>query len=157
MTSVLPHMKTIASENAYFVTLGTNGVAGSGTGATTGQILNSGVAAGTNVTSVNVAFSTALWASQGDTSTLVAGVGKVLRDLGKTVVSSLRTFRKVQAVVSSFSTGVSVGAAVGGRGNNASGAPAQLVGEEFLTGYIEIVSSSGLAATATPAAVARLG
>jgi hypothetical protein len=158
MTSVLPHIKTIASENAYFVTIATNGVAGSGTAATTGQILNSGVVAGTNVTSVNVLFSTAVWASQGPTSTLVASSGKILRDLGKTVVSSLRTFRKVQAVVSSFSSGVSVGAAVGSTGAvSNSGALAQTVGEEFLTGYIEIVSSSGLAATATPAAVARMG
>ena len=156
MSSVLPHIKTIASENAYFVTLGS--VAGSGTAATTGQILNSGVAAGTNVTAANVAFSTAVWGSQGATSTLVNATGKVLRDMGKTVVSSLRTFRKVQAVVSSFSTGVSIGAAVGSTAAiSNSGALAQTAGEEFLTGYIEIVGSSGLAATATPALVARMG
>ena len=164
MSSVLPHIKTIASENAYFVVLpAAPGLAINGAGANAGipaagggnQILNSGVAAGTNVTSANVLFSTAVWASQGATSTLVAAPGKMLRDLGKTVVSSLRTFRKVQAVVSSFSSGVTVGSAVGSFPSGA--AAGQIAGEEFLTGYIEIVGSSGLAATATPAAVARMG
>ena len=155
MSSVLPHIKTIASENAYFVTVGTNGVAGSGTASSTGQVLNSGVAAGTNVTAANVAFSTAVWASQTGTSTLVNGPGKMLRDMGKTIVSSLRTFRKVQAVVSSAVNGVSVGAAVGSFPSGA--ATGQRAGEEFLTGYIEIVSSSGLHADANPAAVARMG
>jgi hypothetical protein len=155
MSSVLPHIKTIASENAYFVTVGTNGVAGSASSPSSGQILNCGIAAGTNATAANVLFSTAVWASQPATSSLVNAPGKMLRDMGKTIVSSLRTFRKVQAVVSSFSTGVSVGAAVGSFPSGA--ATGQLVGEEFLTGYIEIVGSSGLAATATPAAVARMG
>ena len=163
MTSVLPHLKTIASENAYFVTiaglsvvgLGATGLPANGGG---NQILNCGVAAGTAVTGTNAAFSTAVWASQGATSTLVNNSGKVLRDLGKTVVSSLRTFRKVQAVVSSFSSGSSVGAPVGSTGAvSNSGALGQTVGEEFLTGYIEIVGLSGFAATATPAAVARMG
>ena len=156
MTSVLPHIKTIASENAYFVSLATLAVNGhTGTPNAGGQILTSRVAAGTNVTAANVSFSTAVWASQGDTSTLINASGKVLRDLGKTVVSSLRTFRKVQAVVSSFSMGVYVGTAVGAY--PAGAATGQLAGEEFLTGYIEIVGSSGYAATANPAAVARMG
>ena len=155
MTSLLPHIKTIASENAYFVTVAS--VAGSGTAATTGQILSSRVAAGTNVTAANVSFSTAVWASQTVTSTLVNGPGKMLRDLGKTVVSSLRTFRKVQAVVSSVTNanGITVGAAVGAFPSGV--ATGQLAGEEFMTGYIEIVGSSGLDSAATPAAVARMG
>jgi hypothetical protein len=160
MSSVLPHIKTIASENAYFVVVGAiPGLAVRGdtaSGANAGnQILTSRVAAGTNVTAANVSFSTAVWASQGVTSTLVNAPGKVLRDMGKTIVSSLRTFRKVQAVVSSATNGVSVGAAVGSFPSGA--ATGQLVGEEFLTGYIEIVSSSGLASDANPAAVARMG
>jgi len=158
MSSVLPHIKTIASENAYFVILpAAPGLAASGTVAGDGgnRILSSRVAAGTNVTSANVSFSTAVWASQGDTSTLINAPGKVLRDLGKTVVSSLRTFRKVQAVTSSISNGVSVGAAVGAY--PAGAATGQLSGEEFLTGYIEIAGGSGYAATANPAAVARMG
>jgi hypothetical protein len=164
MSSVLPHIKTIASENAYFVTLPSSGLAVPGAGATglaaTGggnQILTTGVAAGTNITPANLSFSTAVWSSQGATSTLVNGQGKMLRDMGKTIVSSLRTFRKVQAVSVSATNGVSVGAAVGSVGNSDSGAPSQRAGEEFLTGYIEIVGSSGFSATANPAAVARMG
>jgi hypothetical protein len=161
MSSVLPHIKTIASENAYFVILPpTTGLALSGTGSAQNggnQILNSGVPAGTNVTAANVQFSTAVWSSQGATSTLVNEQGKMLRDMGKTIVSSLRTFRKVQAVSVSAQNGVSVGAAVGSVGNSDSGAPSQRAGEEFLTGYIEIVGSSGFSATAKPAAVARMG
>jgi len=153
MSSVLPHIKTIASENAYFVTLATDGLATRADTApllTTGnRILSSRVAAGTNVTAANVSFSTAVWSSQGDTSTLVNGQGRMLRDMGKTIVSSLRTFRKVQAVSVSATNGSSVGAAVGGGITHA--------GEEFLTGYIEIVGSSGFATGAVPAAVARMG
>jgi hypothetical protein len=161
MSSVLPHIKTIASENAYFVTLATDGLATRADTApllTTGnRILSSRVAAGTNVTAANVSFSTAVWSSQGDTSTLVNGQGRMLRDMGKTIVSSLRTFRKVQAVSVSATNGSSVGAAVGSAGSSASGAPSQIAGEEFLTGYIEIVGSSGFATGAVPAAVARMG
>jgi len=156
MSSVLPHIKTIASENGYFVAI--TSLAASGTAAALdggNQILTSRVAAGTNVTAANVSFSTAVWASQGATSTLVAASGKVLRDLGKTVVSSLRTFRKVQAVTSSISNGVAVGAGVGAY--PAGAATGQIAGEEFLTGYIEIAGGSGYAATANPAAVARMG
>jgi hypothetical protein len=160
MSSVLPHIKTIASENAYFVLLAGD-FRKSATGAAPGnagnQILNSGVAAGTNVTGANVSFSTAVWSSQGEPSTLINAQGKMLRDMGKTIVSSLRTFRKVQAVAVSATNGSSVGAAVGSLGSSASGAPTQVPGEEFLTGYIEIVGSSGYSASANPAAVARMG
>lgn len=150
MSSVLPHIKTIASENAYFVTLASLGSKGDAAEVNAGnQILTTRVAAGTNVTAANVAFSTAVWSSQGTTSTLVNAQGKMLRDMGKTIVSSLRTFRKVQAVSVSATNGSSVGAAVGGVTTHA--------GEEYLTGYIEIVGSSGYTATASPAAVARMG
>ena len=150
MSSVLPHIKTIASENAYFVTLASLGSKGDATESNAGnQILTTRVAAGTNVTAANVAFSTAVWSSQGTTSTLVNAQGKMLRDMGKTIVSSLRTFRKVQAVSVSATNGSSVGAAVGGTATHA--------GEEYLTGYIEIVGSSGFATGAVPAAVARMG
>ena len=55
-------------------------------------------------------------------STIAAGV---LRDMGKTVVSSGRTFRKVQLVVSTGSNGVN-------------GAVGTAPLEDFLTGYIEL-------------------
>jgi hypothetical protein len=78
-------------------------------------------------------FSTATWAivpsaGAGPYSTLVASSGAgLLKDLGRTIVSSSRTFRKVQVVVSSISTG-GVAGAVG------STYPQM----DFLTAYIEL-------------------
>jgi len=78
-------------------------------------------------TTTNTVSTPALWASTtskyaSSISTLGAGV---LRDMGRTVVSSGRTFRKVQLVVSTGSNGV---------GGNVGTAPL----EDFLTGYIEL-------------------
>jgi hypothetical protein len=73
----------------------------------------------------------------------------ILKDLGRTVVSANRTFRKIQLVVntkinpSTFSTFGVNGAALGG---------STLV-EDYLTGYIEI----GFEGQGTPAPVAHFG
>ena len=122
----------------------------------------------TNGSSGVPAFSTATWADTANTATCVQGISTalntggsaVLRDCGKTVVSSLRTFRKVQLMVSSISTGVSVGAPVG----NLAGATASpTVGEEYYTGYIEVLGANGVlyaggaAGVTNIAPVARLG
>ena len=57
-----------------------------------------------------------------------AGAGGLLKDMGKTVVSSNRVFRKVQLVTNAVST-------AGGVAGPASGAGAS---QPFLTGYIEL-------------------
>ena len=105
-------------------------------------------------------LSTANWASCGPNSpgatlgnvlmsTTTGGVslttsgGAILKDLGKTVVSSLRTFRKVQVVIPSNSTLSTFG--VGGRQTG--------VGEDYLSGYIEL----GFEGNGTPAPVAHYG
>jgi hypothetical protein len=81
-------------------------------------------------------------ASQGVYSTLVAASGRsILRDMGKTVVSASRTFRKVQLVVSSAST-------FGVAGNAGVTAPAT----EWLTGYIELGFGSDGVSVHTPVA-----
>jgi len=80
-------------------------------------------------------FTTASWAIGGTTpsratSTISAiAVGGVLRDMGKSVVSAGRVFRKVQLLTSTVSTG-GVGGPVG--------ASNPLV--DYLTGYIELGS-----------------
>jgi len=91
-------------------------------------------------------FSTASWAYFGPASvSSINGAGAgVLRDMGKTVVSSLRTFRKVQLVLPSNSTLSTFG--VGGRA-------AGVTGEDYLTGYIEL----GFEGNGTPAPVAHYG
>ena len=81
------------------------------------------------------AFSPADWASgQGKADPLLStistvGAGGLLRDMGKTVVSSNRTFRKIQLLSPSMNAGV-----VAGTGPSAGG--------PFLTGYIELSSSA---------------
>ena len=87
-------------------------------------------------TSSGPAFSTAQWAGLGSLSTshnasslASAGAG-LLRDLGKTVISANRTFRKVQLVVSTTST-----FGVGGGQNQTGSAPYV---EDYLTGYNEL-------------------
>jgi hypothetical protein len=103
-------------------------------------------------------FSTNIYARSTVTSTLLATAGTaVLRDHGKTVVSSGRVFRKVQLMVSSgqVTTGGSDG--VGGLDLGPGVTPG------FITGYIELPGlgvgsgSAGLAAAAAFTPVARLG
>jgi len=156
MSSVSPHIKTIPSESGYFINLvsmAVNSVNNQGANATLSgaRVYNYNPAATAPI------FSTATWACGGATSTILSQPGgAILKDLGKTVVSSLRTFRKVQLVVSSFSTGVSIGANVAsqtGTGNNPT------LGEEYYTGYIEVVGAYGStgASAYNLAPVARLG
>jgi len=84
-------------------------------------------------------FTPAVWASQQSgaskyTSTInAAGGGGVFRDMGKTIVSASRTFRKVQLLannISTVSTGGVAGPALGGSAN-----------VDYLTGYIELIGS----------------
>jgi hypothetical protein len=74
-------------------------------------------------------------------STLATG-GLVLRDAGKTLVSSNRTFRKVQVQVANFSSTNGVG-----------GASGTTLNEDYLTGYIEL----GFEGNGQGAPVARFG
>jgi len=87
-------------------------------------------------------FSAASWvATDARVSTIAAvGAGGLLRDMGKTVVSSNRTFRKVQLIAPSLAGGV-----VGDRTTSGN----------YLTGYIELATGNALSvsnATAAPVA-----
>ena len=87
-------------------------------------------------------FANADWAVAGtvaDSLSSIAG-GGLLKDMGKTVVSSNRTFRKVQLVVPG-ATGVSSSASTTG---------------PFYTGYIELGTGNSLVSGAAPAPVAYL-
>jgi hypothetical protein len=111
----------------------------------TGQVYGySGNASG-NTGTLAGTFSTATWAYYGAKQSLSsirsAGAG-ILRDLGKTVVSSNRTFRKVQLVFAS-TTASTFG--VGGRSDFAN--------ETYFTGYIEL----GFDGNGAPAPVAHFG
>ena len=69
------------------------------------------------------------------------GAGGLLKDMGKTVVSSNRTFRKVQLVAPSLAGGVV--------GVDTTKGP-------YLTGYVELATGNALATHAAPAPVAYL-
>ena len=97
-----------------------------------------------------VQFSTASWANrvgvagEGLFSSLVDGVGKaLLRDMGKTVVSSVRVFRRVQLVVPNYVSTFGVGGAAG----------TTYPASDFLPAYIELGFEGG----GTPAKVAQFG
>ena len=86
-------------------------------------------------------FVGAAWVSSPLSTTYLVGAGTgILKDMGKTVVSSLRTFRKVQLVIPNSTT-----YGVGGANTVAN--------EEFLTGYIEL----GFNGAGTPTKVAQFG
>ena len=133
MTSLLANTKQMSSEIGYFIPVAT----------LTGLIYGRTEPAG-NTGTLGGSFSTASWAYFGPASlSSVQAGGGLLKDLGRTVVSSLRTFRKVQLVLPGNSTFSTFG--VGGR---ASG-----VGEDYFTGYIEL----GFEGNGRPAPVAHFG
>jgi len=88
-------------------------------------------------------LSTAVWANSGPTSSLISTAGgALLKDMGKTFISSSRVFRKIQLVRSGAAFASSFGVA---------GVPT--VGEEYLSGYIEMGFEGG----GSPAPVAHFG
>jgi hypothetical protein len=134
MTSLLTSVKTTASDTDYFISVG--------------SMFNRVNAY--NPTSNS--FSTATWcAVGGQNATVMTGFtstlstttsGVIFRDMGKTVVSSLRTFRKVQVVVPNLASTFGVG-----------GRAAGVTGEDFFQGYVEL----GFEGNGTPAPLAHFG
>jgi hypothetical protein len=76
-------------------------------------------------------------------SSLITAGSAILKDMGRTVVSSLRTFRKVQLVRPTNVARSTFGVA----------GQAATTGEDYLTGYIEL----GFEGNGTPAPVAHFG
>lgn len=132
MTSVLTSVKTTASDTEYYISIAS----------LIGKVYT--------LNPTSLIFSTSNWASAnlingpGLPVSTVSASGAILKDMGKTVVSSLRTFRRVQLMLpgtnSTFST-----FGVGGR--------AVSVGDDYLTGYIEL----GFEGNGAPAPVAHFG
>jgi len=102
-----------------------------------------------NSDGVTYTLSTATWCNTFSTGNSVLGNlstagAAVLKDMGKTVTSSLRTFRKVQFVMPN-SNGLSTFGVSGKSGTSD--------GEDYYTGYIEL----GFEGNGTPAPVAHFG
>jgi len=141
MTSLLTSVKTTTADTDYYINIGS---------------LN-GIVYALNTTSGAFNLSTANWASLGPNNSaggsrgnalmstlLIPAGGAILRDMGKTVVSSLRTFRKVQLVIPSSNPALST---FGVRGQ------AGTAGEDYFSGYIEM----GFEGNGSPAPVAHFG
>lgn len=137
MASVLRTTKQIPA-SGYFTNVGS--LAGAQGGATAAFLTNVGSDAAPQ-------FSTQILAVSSAVSTMLATPGGVvLRDMGKTLVSSGRVFRKVQ-ILSTFVNGTTVG----GTANSGPGSGAN---PDFFTGYIELPSDAN---ASNCAKVARLG
>jgi hypothetical protein len=137
MTSLQTSQKQHDNDAGYFITL--NSLIG---------LINARTEpspAGSNTGVNGGAFSTAQWCfwGAGGTSTINAA-GRLLKDMGRTIVSSNRVFRKVQAVVDTANTRNTSG--VGGQAGTSPSA-------DYFTGYIEL----GFDGSGTPAPVARFG
>lgn len=137
MTSLQSHIKQIPANAGYYINVGD-------CRATFYQ--NNGTDAAPLISSNVYAYSSLM----GITSSIANAGQAVFRDMGKTLVSSSRVFRKVQLVVSTNSV-------VNG-GTDGVGGPAAPAGAEYLTGYIELPGTGGYttgSGSFTP--VARLG
>jgi hypothetical protein len=145
MTSILANTKQV--DGGYYINVGS----------LLGRIYNRTEAATSNTGTLGGSFSTATWvwsspnmtnANWGALSTTLATAGQaILRDMGRTVVSSTRTFRKVQLVRPGLLAPSTFGV---------DGQP--LSGEAYFTGYIEVgLGGEGSVAGASLAPVARYG
>ena len=125
MTSVMTRSFK-QSQNGYFIPLGN----------VADKVLAYTAGTGAGGSALPGSFAIAAWAQGGTTpakatSTISAiASGGLLRDMGRTVVSSGRTFRKVQLMCSTISTG-GVGGPAGVTTNPV---------VDYLTGYIELAS-----------------
>ncbi len=134
MTSLQTRIKQIPANDGYYI--------GIGAAVRDTFYVNIGTDSAPNI-------STNLWARSSNTSTILNTPGCIFRDMGKTLISSSRVFRKVQLLVSSpLSEGVA-------------GQPLSATNtSDYLTGYIELPGTGGMSSGAsnfsyTP--VARLG
>ncbi len=96
-------------------------------------------------------ITTNVYAVSSPTSTLMGTAGSaIFKDMGKTLTSSGRAFRKVQLVVSTGTLAAGGSDGVGG---------VDTAPFNYLTGYIELPGTHGAFGTAGPTAtpVARLG
>lgn len=139
MTSLISQTKQIPANAGYYITVATGVAAGTiyanqGTDAL--PVLNNPVMASTLSTS--------------GVYTTVNAAGAVLKDMGKTLVSSGRVFRKVQ-VVANTSAAVVPGKETGGVGG------VDVAPTAYITGFIELPGQHGSGGYAPTTPVARLG
>jgi hypothetical protein len=137
MTSLISVTKQIPANAGYYITVGNaTGSVYANTGDDSTPVMNNSIMASTLSTS--------------KVYSLVSGAGGVFKDMGKTLVSSGRVFRKVQVVAN---TGADLlppsgTAGVGG---------VDVAPTAYITGYIELPGQHGMGGYYLPTPVARLG
>jgi hypothetical protein len=137
MTSLQTRIKQIPANDGYYITVAT--------GARGSFYANVGTDSAPSLT-IGPLISSMSSSGQA-VSSIVNAAGAIFRDMGKTLTSSGRVFRKVQLLVSSATT-----EGVGGA------AATVALPVDYLTGYIELPGTGGMSSGSnnyTP--VARLG
>ena len=136
MSSTQARPKQVGS--GYFISVGNNGGTLGGTGLNAGKFLvNTG-------SESSPLFSTSGYCVSSLTSTATTQ-GGIMKDMGKSLISSGRVFRKVQLMVSSL------GIALVGSG------PGNAPTPDYFTGYIELPNTPNTVDPRYLAQVARLG
>jgi hypothetical protein len=140
MTSLITHVKQIPANAGYYINVGdcrTKFFVNSGTDEVPVIALNP-YAQSTITTLTGITLSTSM----------ATPAGVTFKDMGKSLVSSGRVFRKVQLVTNSGADLVTGTAGVGGVDNTTSA---------YVTGYIELPGQHGMGGYYSPTPVARLG
>ena len=141
MTSLISQTKQIPANAGYYINVGDM---------RTKFFMNSGTDEVPVIGQNPYGLSTAQLLASGtpiSTSLATAG-GAVFKDMGKTLVSSGRVFRKVQAVANTGADLVTGTAGVGG---------VDVAPTAYITGYIELPGQHGMGGFSAPTPVARLG
>lgn len=133
MTSLQTRLKQIPANDGFYITVGD---------ARTSFYLNRG-------TDELPLISTNIYAQSTPTSSLVGAAGRgIFRDMGKTLLSAGRVFRKVQLMTSTNNVLLGGTDGVGG---------VDVAPFNYLTGYIELPGQGTGSGTGFPTPVARLG
>jgi hypothetical protein len=145
MTSLLTNQKVNSNDIGYYINLGDL--------RTKIYARTEPSPSGSNTGTLGGSFSTAVWAqstlanASGWVSTALATSGQaILRDMGRTVVSSNRTFRKIQLVVPADKAASTFGVAGG-----------TITGESYFSGFIELGFGGDGTANGGHAPVAHYG
>lgn len=135
MTSLISQTKQIPANAGYYITLkDATASVYANTGDDSAPVMNNSIMASSLSTS--------------KVYSLVAAAGGVLKDMGKTLTSSGRVFRKVQVVANTGADLVTGTAGVGGL---------DVAPTAYITGYIELPGQHGSGGYYLPTPVARLG
>lgn len=133
MTSLISATKQIPANAGYYITVGS---------CLTSIYCNKGTDEAPQISTMTGALTAA------GVSTLVSAAGAVLKDMGKTLVSSGRMFRKIQVVANTGADLVTGTAGVGG---------VDVAPTAYITGFIELPGQHGSGGYYAPTPVARLG